>query len=113
MLDMNLILEPAALTLLSNLAALQRRHTGAIILVSPSRARAWPDSAPEAVLPVDRARLRALEAERLVMVEPYTETKPRGTQILGMTSRGWQLAERLDQPQDEVEQADFAVRVVA
>ena len=85
--------EPAALSLLTTLATLQRRHSGAIILLSSTRTRAWPDIDPEVKVPVDRALLRTLETEGLVMVEPYTEVKPRGTQILGMTSKGWSVVD--------------------
>ena len=92
------MLNHAALTLLSTLASLQRRHSGAILLLSSNRSRVWPDSAPEAAVAGNRALLRELEAERLVMAEPYAETKPRGTQILGMTSQGWRLAEQVNVP---------------
>ena len=92
------MIDTSARTLLNHLATLQRRHSGAIILVSSHRTHAWPDVAPEAKVPINRAQLRALEAEGLVMVEPYTESKPRGTQILGMTSKGWRLAEPDSRP---------------
>ena len=98
LVSLDQMLEPAALNQLTSLAALQRRHSGAVILLSSNRTRAWPDVAPNVKVPVDRTLLRRLESEGLVMVEPYIEAKPRGTQILGMTSQGWRLAEGLTRP---------------
>jgi hypothetical protein len=43
---------------------------------------------------VDPAILRELVTQGLVMLEPYDEARPRGVQILGMTSNGWKLAAR-------------------
>ena len=92
------MIDPAALALLTTLATLQRRHSGAIILLASNRTRAWPDSEPDSGVPVDRALLRVLESEALVMVEPYTESRPRGTQLLGMTTKGWRLVDQLTAP---------------
>ena len=84
----------APLELLSRLATLQRRHSGGILLLASNRSSAWVDSRPEAKIAVDPAVLKELVAQGLVMVEPYAETKPRGTQILGMTSKGWKVVGR-------------------
>jgi hypothetical protein len=84
----------APFELLSKLATLQRRHSGGVILVASNRSGAWIDSRPEARMDVDPAILRELVAQGLVMVEPYDEARPRGVQILGMTSNGWKLAAR-------------------
>ena len=86
--------DPAAFELLNNIAALQRRHSGGFILLSPDRSRAWPADQPENRVAIDPAALRELQANRLIMLEPYSETRPRGKQILGMTSAGWQLVPR-------------------
>ena len=87
--------DSAAFALLNTLASLQRRHSGAVILLAANRTSAWPDSQPEVRVSVDPALLRVLQEEGLVMMEPYAENKPRGTQILGMTSRGWSAAEEV------------------
>ena len=81
--------DPAAFELLFDLASLQRRHSGDVILLAADRSRAWPSARREDQVPVRPAALRELQANSLIMVEPYAETKPRGTQILGMTSKGW------------------------
>jgi hypothetical protein len=62
--------DPEAFELLHDLASLQRRQSGGFILLAADRSRAC-------------------------MVEPYAEKKPRGTQILGMTSKGWGLIPRV------------------
>ena len=87
------MIDTAAVGLLNRLAGLQRRNSGGVILVASNRRSAWADSEPEVKMPVERGALKALEAEGLVMVEPYAETKPRGVQILGMTSKGWRMAD--------------------
>lgn len=86
--------DPAAFELLHDIAALQRRHAGDFILVAADRSLAWPASRREAQVPVRPDVLRELQEHSLIMVEPYAEKKPRGTQILGLTSKGWGLIPR-------------------
>ena len=86
---------PAAVELLHDIASLQRRQSGSFILLAADRSRAWLASQPENPVRVDPQILRDLQAHELIMVEPYAEKKPRGTQILGMTSKGWNLIPRV------------------
>ena len=87
--------DPEAFELLHDLASLQRRQSGGFILLAADRSRAWLASQPEHPVVVNPTILRDLQSQSLVMVEPYAEKKPRGTQILGMTSKGWGLIPRV------------------
>ena len=86
--------DPAALALLHELAALQRRHSGGFILLAADRSRAWLSTHPEHAAVIDPAVLDQLQAQGLVMLEPYAEKKPKDIQILGITSQGWSLIPR-------------------
>jgi hypothetical protein len=86
--------DPAAVELLHDIASLQRRQFGGFILLAADRSRAWLASQPERPVSVDPTVLRDLQSQSLIAIEPYAEKKPRGTQILGMTSKGWGLIPR-------------------
>ena len=87
------MIDSTALKLLNELAALQRRHSGGVLLLTANRTRVWVDSQEGVKMEVDSGALRRLVDEGLVLLEPYSEKRPRGVQILGMTSRGWRMAE--------------------
>ena len=86
--------DSAATTLLNDLAALQRRHSGGFILLAADRSRAWLSNFPEHAVQVNPAVLAELQTQSLVMLEPYAEKKPKDIQILGITSQGWALIPR-------------------
>ena len=87
------MIDTTTLELLNELAALQRRHTGGVILLAANRSRVWIDSRNDVKVTVDPGTLRRLVEDGLVLLEPYSEKRPRGVQILGMTSKGWRMAE--------------------
>ena len=95
------MIDTTALELLNELAALQRRYSGGVILLAANRSRVWVDSQEEVKVEVDSSVLRRLVDEGLVLLEPYSEKRPRGVQILGMTSRGWRMAEPAEGPRRE------------
>jgi hypothetical protein len=86
--------DPAAFELLHHLAALQRRNAGGIILLNASRSHAHVAEREHDRVAIDPAKLRELQQHGLIMVEPYREARPRGTQVLGMTSKGWSALPR-------------------